>query len=268
MCAKHIEVLFTPAEFAALREKDLKETECVVIDVLRATSSMITALAHGAAMIIPVSEIKEALEWRHRDRRILLAGEREGVRIEAEMTGESAFDFGNSPREFAAESVGGKTICMTTTNGTRALRSCAHARSVLIASFLNLTATVEFLRGSTAANLLLVCGGTYDEAGYEDVLCAGAIVDSLIDKQMEPADSALAAGKLYRLERDNLREALSESRNGRRLLQRPDLRDDVAFCAALDQTNVVAGLDEEGRVVTINGSVGPSMISGERDVHA
>jgi 2-phosphosulfolactate phosphatase len=76
MPAKHLEVLFTPAEFDRLGQRDLAETECVVIDVLRATSSMVTALANGAATVIPVAEIAEALAWRQRDRRILLAGER------------------------------------------------------------------------------------------------------------------------------------------------------------------------------------------------
>jgi 2-phosphosulfolactate phosphatase len=251
MSAKHLEVLFTPAEFDRLGQRDLSETQCVVLDVLRATSSMVTALGNGAAIIIPVAEIAEALAWRQRDRRILLAGERHGVRIEAEMTGESPFDFGNSPREFTAELVGGKTIAMTTTNGTRALRACRHARSVVIASFINLRATVKYLGGSNFPNLLLVCGGTYEEAAYEDILCAGAIVDLLTGKTAEFADSALAACKLYRLERHNLRAALSQSRNGRRLLERPDLRDDVAFCATLDQTTVVAGLDKESRIVTI-----------------
>ena len=164
MCRKHLEVLFTPTEFDRLGQRDLRQTQCVVIDVLRATSSMVTALARGAAMIIPVAEIAEALAWRQRDRRILLAGERYGVRIETEMTGEAPFDFGNSPREFSAERVGGKTIAMTTTNGTRALRACAEAHSVLVASFLNLKATVKYLQAATIPNLLLVCGGTFEEA--------------------------------------------------------------------------------------------------------
>jgi 2-phosphosulfolactate phosphatase len=167
------------------------------------------------------------------------------------MTGGAPFDFGNSPREFAAELVGGKRIVMTTTNGTRALHACRQARSVVIASFLNLKATVKYLRTSNIPNLLLVCGGTYEEAAYEDVLCAGAIVDFLAEKTANLADSALAARQLYRLERHNLRAGLSQSRNGRHLLERPDLRDDVAFCAGLDQTNIVAGLDKDGRIITL-----------------
>jgi 2-phosphosulfolactate phosphatase len=251
MVRKHIEVLFTPAEFDGLGRRDLSDTQCVVIDVLRATSSMVTALAHGAAMIIPVTEIAEAVALRQRDRRILLAGERDGLRIETETTGGAPFDFGNSPREFSAEVVGGKTIAMTTTNGTRALRACAQAGSVLVGSFLNLKATAKYLHASNIPNLLLVCGGTFEEAAYEDLLCAGAMVDSFSDKTADLADSALAAGKVYRVERHNLRAALSESRNGQRLLKMAELRDDVAFCATVDQTTVVAGCDKEGRVHTI-----------------
>src|SRR3954454_5673520 len=162
-----VEALFTPAEFSLLTQRDLSRTVCVVFDVLRATSTIITALAHGAAGVIPVSEIAEALVLRRADPEILLAGEREGVRISEE------FEFGNSPREFASERVRGKTIVTTTTNGTRALRSCAHAQVVLVGSFLNLSATVNALRRATADSLLLICGGTFERAAYEDVLCAG-----------------------------------------------------------------------------------------------
>src|SRR5262245_15426629 len=138
---KTLEVLFTPADFAGLKQRDLADTVCVVFDVFRATSSMIAALANGATAIVPVSEIPDALEFRRRDPQTLLAGERDGVRILAAQTGGIDFDLGNSPREFVREKVAGKTIAMTTTNGTRALQSCARAKQVLIGSFLNLRAT-------------------------------------------------------------------------------------------------------------------------------
>src|SRR5438093_8065255 len=94
-----LEVLFTPADFAALEGRDLHETVCVVFDVLRATSSIVTALANGAEGILPVAEITAALRLRAEDPELLLAGEREGLRIGDELTGSMAFDFGNSPRE-------------------------------------------------------------------------------------------------------------------------------------------------------------------------
>src|SRR5262249_17947241 len=124
----------------------LNGTVCVVFDVLRATSSMVTALANGAAAIFPVAEISEALALRRDRPDLLLAGEREGVRISRDLSDGVPFDFGNSPREFTRDKVQGRTIAMTTTNGTRALRACARASKVFIGSFLNLAATTEVLR--------------------------------------------------------------------------------------------------------------------------
>ncbi len=90
----------------------------------------------------------------------MLGGERDGVRIRAAQTGGIDFDFGNSPREYTPEKVRGKTMVSTTTNGTRALRACAGAKTVLAASFLNLGATAEFIRKLQPAEVLLVCAGT------------------------------------------------------------------------------------------------------------
>lgn len=243
-----LEVLFTPADFSTLKERDLSQTTCVVFDVLRATSSMVTALANGAASIIPVKEIPEALAVRKRLPDALLAGERDGVLIPAELTGSVAFDLGNSPIEFTVEKVRDKTIAMSTTNGTRALRACAHAQHVFISCFLNLSATVEHLRSLRPGKLLLVCGGTYEQVAYEDILCAGAICDMLWSNSNQIADSALAARKLFLLEQNDLPAAVSSSRNGRRLLSRSDLRDDVAFCSRLDCFPLVAKLQKDGSV--------------------
>src|SRR3954468_17262585 len=136
MMATRLEVLLTPVEFARLRNRDLSQTVCVVFDVLRATSSMVTALANGAEAILPVLEIAEAMEARRKDPQLLLAGERDGLRIKADLTGSIDFDLGNSPREFTKDKVAGKKIAMTTTNGTRALRACAHAHMALVSSLL------------------------------------------------------------------------------------------------------------------------------------
>src|SRR5580704_1456629 len=104
----NFEVLFAPAEFEALRKRDLSTSVCVVLDIFRATSTIVTALANGATAVIPVAEIEDALELRDRQPGVLLAGERNGVRIRADLTGGVEFDFGNSPREFTAERVRGK----------------------------------------------------------------------------------------------------------------------------------------------------------------
>src|SRR3954452_13425496 len=92
-----LEVLFTPAELASLRQRDLGNAACVVFDVFRATSTIVTALAQGADAVIPVAEITDALALRLKNPELLLAGERDGLRIRANLTGSLDFDFGNSP---------------------------------------------------------------------------------------------------------------------------------------------------------------------------
>jgi len=222
----------------------------VVFDVLRATSTMVTALANGAAAAIPVEEIAEALALRREQPELLLAGERDGVRIEANLTGSIAFDLGNSPREFTRERVEGRLIAMTTTNGTRALRACSQAKRVLAGSFLNLQATSDFIQRDNPAQLLLVCSGTHEEAAYEDVLAAGALCDLLWPAYSSGtvSDSAQMARSLYRLEHADLAAALGRSRNGRRLLSLPELQEDVAYCAQRDILGVVADLGRDGTV--------------------
>src|SRR5882672_3631736 len=180
----NLEVLFTPAEFAALASRDLRGTACVVFDVLRATSTFVTALHNGAKEIIPVAEISEALEIKKARPEVLLGGERDGVRISADGID---FDLGNSPREYTPGKVHGKTIVSTTTNGTRALRACANAQTILAASFLNLTATAQFIRQQNFANVLLVCAGTGENTALEDVLGAGALCELVVGRDsVEP----------------------------------------------------------------------------------
>src|SRR5690242_16721212 len=115
MTATKLEVILSPEEFATLAQRDLSRAACVVFDVLRATTSMVTALTNGAEKIIPVGDIPEALALKEQRPEALLAGEREGLRIRANLTGSIDFDLGNSPREFTPERVRGKTIIVTTT---------------------------------------------------------------------------------------------------------------------------------------------------------
>lgn len=246
----NLEVLFTPAEFAALKDRDLQDTVCVVFDILRATSTMVTALANGAKALIPVAEIAEAVSLHQKDPTLLLAGEREGVRIGPSLTGGLTFALGNSPREFTADRVQGRTIVTTTTNGTRALRACLPASKVLIGSFLNLQATANWIAAKRPEHLLLVCSGTHDQAAYEDALAAGALCDALWEPYQSGAvaDSALMARKLYRLEEPDLLAAVGQSRNGYHLLKIPELRDDVPFCIRPHQLPLVAELFKDGQV--------------------
>jgi 2-phosphosulfolactate phosphatase len=248
---RSLEVLFSPIEFAALERENLSAATCVVFDILRATSTMAAALDQGARAIVPVASIPEALAIRAQRPDVLLAGEREGVRILAELTGGIAFDLGNSPREFRRGIVAGKTIVMTTTNGTRALRAAAHAQTVLVASFLNLQATADWLIRRMPPQLILVCAGTREEPAYEDVLCAGALCDLLWTEWCahDASDSALIARKLFQLERHDLLAAMSESRNCRRLLSIPELKDDVSYCLQRDSLSTVIEMDKEGTVL-------------------
>ena len=245
-----LEVLFTPAEFQVLHERDLSETVCIVFDILRATSTMITALAHGANSIVPVKDIPEALAIRERELDVILAGERNGLLIPASLTGSIPFDAGNSPREFTAELVRSKKIVMTTTNGTRALRSCAHAQTVLAGSFLNLAATGRFIERTRPKHLLLVCSGTLEQMAYEDVLGAGALCDLVWNHYSNGmiTDSALIARRLFQLGKSDLLSAIASSRNGRRLLARPELQADVEFCAQRDVVEIIGEMGADGAV--------------------
>ena len=245
-----LEVLLSPAEFAGLGHRDLSQTTCVVFDILRATTSMVTALANGAEAIVPVAEIPEAVELRRQRPEVLLAGERDGLRIRAQQSGGVDFHFGNSPREFTADKVQGKTIVMTTTNGTRALRACVGARTVLVSSFLNLRATYQFLLEQRPAHLILVCAGTFDEPALEDTLAAGAICERIwsVYSNGHIADSAEIARRIYPLMQFDLAGALKHARNGRRLQSNPELRGDVWFSVQRETYSLVVEMRADGTV--------------------
>jgi 2-phosphosulfolactate phosphatase len=250
-----IETILTPAELPALAQRDLRATACVVFDVLRATSTFVTALHHGAQAIIPVSEIAEALAFRKskvqspKSKVILLGGERNGVRISADGVD---FDLGNSPREYTPERVRGKTIVSTTTNGTRALRACVGAKIILASSFLNLGATAEFLRREKAETILLVCAGTGENPADEDIIAAGALVETLSsgkDTHSKRTDSAVAARAAYfQAVQTGLEKKIALSENGARLLAIPELRDDVAFCLQRDTHPLIAKMETDGAI--------------------
>jgi len=243
-----IETLLTPAELPALARRDLRGTACVVFDILRATSTFVTALQNGAKAIIPVSEIAEALEikkaesGKRKAETILLGGERNGVRISANGID---FDLGNSPREYTPEKVRGKTIVSTTTNGTRALRACAGAKIILASAFLNLAATAKFLNQFASSEVLLVCAGTGESAALEDVLAAGALAGLLGG---EFSDVTEIASRAFLAAKNDLTAVIASSQNARRLLAIPELRADVAFCSQRDIFKTVAEMKPDGAI--------------------
>ncbi len=249
-----IDVVLTPAEFRTLAARDLSQTTCVVFDVLRATSSMLTALHHGAEEIIPVVEIAEALAQQQERPEILLAGERHGLRIGKSLTGGVDFDFGNSPRDFTPEKVRGRAIAWTTTNGTRALRACFHAEMILLGGLVNLRSVTELIATLRPRNLLLVCAGTFEEGAFEDQFAAGALIELLAESL--PGDLSDGAHLVRRAARDvgNDTEGLIQSSlNARRLIANPDLAPDVPLCLRRDSISLNASLMKDGSVRPMRG---------------
>lgn len=243
-------VCLTPADFETLPRKDLAGATCVVFDVLRATSSMLTALAGGARAIIPVETIDEALALRQADPALLLAGERQGLRIRGAQAGGIDFDLGNSPREFTPERVRDRRIAMTTTNGTRALRACGRAAAVLVGALLNLEALAAWILRQKPRQLVVVCSGTFEEASLEDALAAGALCARIwpLYARGQLADSAHIARLLYEAAEPDFEQVFHRARNARRLSANPDLRDDVAFCLRRDVLDFAALMGPDGRV--------------------
>ena len=262
-----IEAILTPADLPALARRDLRGAACVVFDVLRATSAFVTALHYGANAVIPAAEISEELAFKKSEsgirnpESVLLAGERDGLKIRAAQTGGTDFDLGNSPREFTPERVRSRTIVSTTTNGTRALHACAGAQTVLAGCFLNLGATAEFILHLQPTEVLLVCAGTRENRADEDVLAAGAFCEMLSvgssrcdDRTAQRAvptqisDSAEIARHAWAQSKSDLAGAVRNSENGRRLLAIPELRDDVAFCLQRDIFPLVARMEADGAI--------------------
>lgn len=247
MKEKRVEVLFSPAEYEQLAARDLSDTVCVVFDVLRATTTILTALQKGASAIRPVSEIDEAVDlWKKNDR-LLLAGERGGLRILAGDESLIDFHFGNSPREFTTEKVLGREIVITTTNGTRALRACAHAAEVWVGAFRNLSVLAQKLLESSLNKILIVCAGTADEASLEDTLAAGGLCESLGGCLLR--DSAQIAHAAYLHHAPNLIASVNLARNGRKLLSNSILTEDIPVCFSIDSLAINARLHRDGRII-------------------
>jgi 2-phosphosulfolactate phosphatase len=233
-----VDVALNPAEIALLPVRDLSATTCVVFDVLRATSSMITALAHGAEAIHPVRTIEEALALRAAMPDAVLCGERHGERIDG-------FTLGNSPFEY--RDVAGKRLISTTTNGTVALRAVESAGCVLVGALLNLGAVAEALRHRSPERVLLVCAGTFEEFALEDAFAAGLLIAALGTDDL--TDAALAARALAREYPEPI-EALRLARNGRALAAK-GRGAEVDWCARVSEFKVV-GIMQSAAIRSLN----------------
>ncbi|MBI1247117.1 2-phosphosulfolactate phosphatase [bacterium] len=227
---------------------DISGTTAAVIDVLRATTTIVHAIAHGADFVTPLLTIEEAKEEASKNKSALLGGERGGERIEG-------FDLGNSPAEYTPEVVGGRQILFTTTNGTRAMQACRQASEIFIAAFVNLTSLCNDLADHT--HISVVCAGTDGEITREDVLLAGAIVDQLTlekDNSVGLNDQAQIAADAWQdakigLTRTTLTERLKQSRGGRNVL-RIGLETDIEIAATLNKFEVVPRLDPKTWKIT------------------
>ena len=215
----------------------------VVIDVLRATTTIVHALAAGAKEVIPCADIDHArtLAAKFPRESVSLGGERQGVKI-------ADFDLGNSPAEYNAETVSGRTVVFTTTNGTRAMEFCRQAETVLIGAFVNLSALCANLKAAKRVHLL--CAGTGQKVTREDVLLAGAIVTQLMgekDAPWELNDEARLAMNAWRdveaqLDQIPLADQLRDSQGGRNVAGL-GLEADIAAAATLNQFDLVPQLD-------------------------
>ena len=171
----------------------LEDRTIVVVDILRATSCMVTAFAHGADRIVPFASQEECLQMKSRG--YITSGERDGKKVEG-------FDKGNSPFEYMGEQVAGKKIAFTTTNGTQAIEKSKSAKEIIIGSFLNLASITKYLLFSHN-NILVVCAGWKGKVNLEDTLFAGALVERLKNHIEPDCDAPLAAQRLYNMPAHN-----------------------------------------------------------------
>ena len=223
--------------------EQLVDTTIVVMDVLRATTTIVHALAAGANAVVPCLEVDEARRRANQlGKRVVMGGERRGLPIEG-------FDLGNSPAEFTTAAVGGRTVVFTTTNGTRAFISCAKASRVIVGAFVNLSAVCQAI---TACNRVeLLCAGTASEITREDALLAGAIVDQLEranQKDLNLNDQACLAADAWRFSqstfrgKNQLHKTLRASLGGRNMIN-IGLDGDINVAATIDKFTIVPELD-------------------------
>ncbi len=218
---KDIQVCLTPA---LLPLYNLSNAIVVVIDIFRATSSICYGIENGAEAIIPVSTVDECKSYSKEN--YLLAAERDGKVVEG-------FDFGNSPFAYSAEKVNGKTIVLTTTNGTHAIdESKKTAHQVIIGSFLNLDAVCDYLKTQNK-EVLLLCAGWKNKFNLEDTLFAGAVIQQLKHSNFILDDSSIAAEDLYVLAKDDLHAYTARTSHSERL-KNLGIEDDVKFCLNLN----------------------------------
>ena len=233
-----LDVLLLPRELAVRPRPELC---AVVVDVLRATTSIVVAFQHGCRSILPVASAEEAQRARAAAPAAILAGEHGGQCI-------PGFDLGNSPREFSRDVVGGRDVILTTSNGTKTLRAVGGGRAVAIGAFQNRSAVGDWIV-ARGADSLIVCSGYEGGFSLEDAICAGAIVDRAVSVAtgLTLGDGARASQALWKRFGSDLPRLLPETAWGRRMLAM-GFGPDMEACARVDVTDVVPTM-EGGRIV-------------------
>ncbi|TAL63388.1 MAG: 2-phosphosulfolactate phosphatase [Bacteroidetes bacterium] len=231
-----IDACFSPYLYPVYKGDD---TIVVIIDVLRATSAICTAFEHGVEKIIPVATVEEARVYKEKG--FLVGAERNGLPVDG-------FDFGNSPFHYMGDPIKGKTIVLTTTNGTQAIEAAKDAYKVVIGSFLNMDALCSWLL-SENKNILLLCSGWKNKFNLEDAVFAGAVTDAISNTpdKYNLGDACLALKYLYKMAKENPNKFLSHSSHKERLAAL-NLKEDVRYCLTPNQTKVIP-IYKEGALV-------------------
>lgn len=227
MIKRKLETCFSPALFETA---DHVDSIVVIIDILRASSAIVTAFANGAAEIIPVANASEAKDYKSKG--YLVAAERDGYVLDFA-------DFGNSPFNFTREKVEGNTIVYSTTNGTGLIELASGSYLTLVGSFLNLSAVIRFLI-KQERDVLLFCAGWKNKFNLEDTVCAGAMAEKLIESNLYSTicDSTYCALDLWSVARHDLTGYIEKAAQRSRLRDKK-LDDCIEYCFTSDITNKI-----------------------------
>lgn len=235
--------IYTSLSPALLHLYDVRDSIVVIIDVLRATSTIATALYNGAKSIIPVDSVEKCISIG-KDMECITAGERDGQVAEGLQYGNSSFEY---PREFIA----GKTLVLTTTNGTKLLHMALNngATEIVTGAFLNLSAVCDHLL-EKGKNVILACSGWKDKVNIEDTLFAGAVVSRVKDQFNVSCDASNMAASLYKSAAVDLYAFMKESNATHyHRLTNFGLEKDIRHCLTADQANILPYYVDEHLVV-------------------
>ena len=225
-----IEICLTHEQLENYQHKD---KNVVVIDVLRATSTINTILFSGAKSVMPVETLDECMKLR--DQGCIIMAERMGKKVEG-------FDFGNSPTKIEKSEFEGKDVGIATSNGTKAIVKTKGSHITLIGSFLNLSKIIEYINNSNN-DALLVCSGWKGSTNLEDTLCAGAIVAGLQNFEYD-SDTVIIAKKLYEQSKGDILSLMQKSSHAKRLSGYDNVKD-IEFCSQVDTQEILPFFDKE-----------------------